>query len=70
MSSGRKVPWMARRSLLDGFPLRVGKASWASLKRRVIALGVMLAYFALGAIQGPKRIAMMAMRAIGLAKAS
>ncbi len=30
-----------------------GKASWTSLKRRVIALGIMLAYFALGARRGP-----------------
>ncbi len=53
MSSGRKVSLMARRSLLDGFPLRGGKESWASLKRQVIALGIMLDYFALGAGQGP-----------------
>ncbi len=40
---------MARRSLSDSFPSRGGKASWASLKRQVIASGVMLDYFALGA---------------------
>jgi hypothetical protein len=48
-----EVSWMARRSLLDGFPSREGKASWASLKRQVITLGFMLDYFALGAGQGP-----------------
>jgi hypothetical protein len=52
MSSGRRVSRMARRSLSDSFPSRGGKASWASLKRRVIASGVMLDYFALGAGQG------------------
>jgi hypothetical protein len=60
---------MARRSSLDGFPLRGGKASWASLKRQVIGLGIMLDYFALGAGRGLERIAMMAVRAIALAKA-
>jgi hypothetical protein len=53
MISGRRVSRMARRLSLDGFPSRGGKASWASLKRQVIASGVMLAYFALGAGQGP-----------------
>ncbi len=53
MSSGRRVSQMARRSLLDGFHLRGGKASWASLKRQVIASGVIFDYFALGARRGP-----------------
>jgi hypothetical protein len=39
MSSGRKVSLIASRLLLVGFPLRGGEVSYASLKRRVIALG-------------------------------
>ncbi len=45
---------MAKRSLSDGFFLRGGKASWASPKRQVIALGVMLIDFALGVGGGHK----------------
>ncbi len=30
---------MARKSSLDSFPLREGKASWSSLKRQVITIG-------------------------------
>ncbi len=41
-----KVSRMARRSSSDGFP------SWASLRRRVTVLGVMLDYFALGSRRG------------------
>jgi hypothetical protein len=54
MSSGIRVSQIASRSLLDHFPLRGWKESWASLKRRVIALGVILVYFALGARGGCK----------------
>jgi hypothetical protein len=36
---------MARRSSSDSFPSRGGEVSWAYLKRQLIALGVMLAYF-------------------------
>jgi hypothetical protein len=45
------------RSLSDGFPSRGGKESWASLKRQVIASGIILVncqfYLALGAGRGP-----------------
>ncbi len=48
---------MASRSSSDGFPPWGGKESWASLKRRVIALGVILVdcrfYLALEAGRGP-----------------
>ncbi len=53
MSSERRVSLMARRSLLDGFPSRGGKESSASLKRQVIASGVILDCFVLGGGRGP-----------------
>jgi hypothetical protein len=51
------VQW--EKDLLDGqevivrwLPFEGGKESWASLKRQVIASGIMLAYFALRAKRG------------------
>jgi hypothetical protein len=58
-----------REVIVGRLPFEGGKLSWASLKRQVIASGVVLAYFGLGAGRGPLMIAMMAMRAIPLAKA-
>ncbi len=43
MRMGSNISLIGRRLLSVGFPSKRGKASWASLKRRVITLGIMLA---------------------------
>jgi hypothetical protein len=45
MRRGRSVSRMARRSSSVGFPSRGGKESYASLKRRVMASGVIVLGF-------------------------
>ena len=45
MSRGRSVSQMASRSSSVGFPSRGGKVSYASLKRRVMASGVIVVGF-------------------------
>jgi hypothetical protein len=45
MRRGRSVSQMARRLSSVGFPSRGGKVSYASLKRRVMASGVIVLGF-------------------------
>jgi hypothetical protein len=45
MRRGRSISWIARRSSSVGFPSRGGKVLYASLKRQVMASGVIVLQF-------------------------